>query len=316
MVSPRISIITPTHNRREALLRAVASVIAQTEDNFEHIVVDDSSTDGTDEVFAAWTDNRLTYVHLDRWVGANAVRNRGIELARAPIVTFLDSDDQFLPHRLASTLELFDTNPNLTLIISSFRTVKSEKSTMSINPHGYIPAKILERALIAMTLFIAGSAITVRRRVCQAVGCFDPDLLRLQDRDLLLRLARHSGALLISDPDWLKHVSSDSISNQPTDYVKAYSAMLAKNPHIGEQHSELVKYMIARRILEHAIRGRLSTAMREYQINRKSPYLGFSVFELACGFYLGKSLRKATRREVAAAIQPYPASLAVSDKKP
>lgn len=316
MAAPRISIITPTHNRRDALLRAVASVAAQTETDFEHIVIDDGSTDGTDRALAASQDPRLIYVGLDRWAGANAARNRGVELARAPIVTFLDSDDEFGPHRLASTLALFAAAPDLSLVISSFRTIKTGKTTASINTPGYISPEMLERALIAQTLFIAGSAITVRRQECLAIDGFDPDLMRLQDRDFLLRLAQRTGALLTPEPDWLKHASHDSISARPKGYVKAYSEMLAKNRHIGQSHPELVKYLIGRRIIEHAIRGRLPTALQEYRINRKSPYLGYSALELAHGYRAGKRRRKLTRREVNAAIQPYPASRAASDRKP
>ncbi|WP_347968756.1 glycosyltransferase [Mesorhizobium sp. CC13] len=312
MQAPRISVITPTHNRREHLLRAVASVAAQTETCFEHIVVDDGSTDGTDAAMARLDDPRLTYVRLDKWGGANAARNRGIEMARAPLLTFLDSDDEFLPHRLRSTLALFDADPSLSLAISSFDTIKAGKTTSSVNAPGMIAAGMLERALIAQILFIAGSAITVRKQASLSVGGFDPDLMRLQDREFLLRLSRYSGALFTAEPDWRKHASPGSISGRPVGYVKAYGEMLAKNRYIREQHPEMVKYLIARRIVEQVLRGRLSVAVEEHRTNRASPVLGFSALELVRGYRGGKRQRSLVRRELAAAMQAQSTSLALS----
>src|SRR3954463_14993353 len=125
---PLITVITPTHNRRSQVVRAVESVLAQTLTRFEHIVVDDGSTDATAAALAEIRDPRLIYVG-SKWRGANAARNAGIEPGQAPVVTFLDSDDVYLPDRLARTLEQFDNNPSLEVLISSFVSLKGNRRT-------------------------------------------------------------------------------------------------------------------------------------------------------------------------------------------
>jgi glycosyltransferase involved in cell wall biosynthesis len=119
---PRISIITPVFNRSSKLARAIASVRGQSVEDFEHIVIDDGSTDGSGDVAAALGDSRLRLERCHGRQGANAARNRGIAMARAPIVTFLDSDDEFLPHRLEATLTIFEEDPETDLLLSSFAT--------------------------------------------------------------------------------------------------------------------------------------------------------------------------------------------------
>src|SRR5688572_22328532 len=101
---PAISVITPTYNRCKSVMRAVASVLSQTRTDFEHIIVDDGSTDGTMEALRALRDPRLILLRLPERQGANIARNVGINSSRADIVTFLDSDDVFLPCRLRDTL--------------------------------------------------------------------------------------------------------------------------------------------------------------------------------------------------------------------
>ncbi|HVF37605.1 MAG TPA: glycosyltransferase family 2 protein, partial [Sphingomicrobium sp.] len=98
---PAISVVMPVYNRADSVGRAVASVLAQDFPDFELIVVDDGSTDGTAEAVSAEIDPRLRLIRLPGNAGGNAARNRGIEAARAPLIAFLDSDDAYLPHKLA-----------------------------------------------------------------------------------------------------------------------------------------------------------------------------------------------------------------------
>ena len=301
---PQISIVTPTRNRRDALLRAIRSVRAQTVTEFEHIVIDDGSTDGTSDAVAGIADPRIVYVALNTWSGANEARNHGIALARAPIVTFLDSDDEYLPHRLETTLKIFALHRDLKLMISSFQTMKRGQTLDSRNPNGMVSRDVLERTLVAHSLFIAGSAITARRDPILAVGGFDPEIRRLQDRDLLLRLARHSGAFLAHEMDWIKHASVDSISARPDGFVEAYSELARKHPGMLETYPDLVKYIVARRVLMNLMRGRLLQGSYDYLANRRSRMFRFGLVELVRGYVRGKQQRRRIKRELAADLKP------------
>src|SRR3954471_13927034 len=98
--TPRVSVVIPAHNRAATLGRAVESVLSQTRQDFEIAIVDDASTDGTVAAIAAMHDDRIRLIRHDRNRGACAARNTGIRAGSAPFVAFLDSDDEWLPHKL------------------------------------------------------------------------------------------------------------------------------------------------------------------------------------------------------------------------
>ena len=289
--APLITVITPTHNRRSQLVRAVESVLAQSLTRFEHIVVDDGSTDGTAAALAEIRDPRLIYVGA-KWRGANAARNAGIELARAPIVTFLDSDDVYLPDRLERTLARFDENPSLEVLISSFVSVKGNRATKCVNREAFLTRSTLERALVSQTIFIAGSAITARHESLLAIGGYDSDIARMQDRELLLRFARRSGALLSEEIDWKKYNSENSISGRRDGYVEAYANLIDKHPYIADRYPEIPPYMIARQIIADTMKGRVSQAVAGYLANRSSKALGYSLPQLLRGYVSGRRRRR------------------------
>ncbi|MER8371439.1 glycosyltransferase family A protein [Mesorhizobium sp. M1406] len=289
--TPLITVITPTHDRRESVLRAVESVLSQSMPRFEHIVVDDGSTDGTEAALARIQDPRLIYVGA-KWRGANAARNAGIERARAPVVTFLDSDDVYLPHRLERTLACFDDNPTLQVLISSFVSLKGNRATNCVNRDAFVSPTMLERTLVAQTIFIAGSAITARREALLGIGGYDSDITRMQDRELLLRLARRHGARLSEDIDWTKYNSENSISGRRNGYVEAYANLMGKHPHIADAYPHIPPYMISRQIIADILRGRIPQAFEGYMANRSSTALGYSLPELLHGYVHGRRWRR------------------------
>ena len=179
---PSVSVLLPTYQRRELVKPAVASVLMQMYHDFELIVVDDGSTDGTGEALTA-LDGRLRY----RWqpnAGVSAARNAGLGLARGSIVAFLDSDNRWLPDHLAVVTELLDRHPEAVLA--------------STCPGWVVRGN--ERAPDAQVLdswqdlwhhapsagFI--SCLAVRREALYTIGGFDERLPTAEDTDLLLRL--------------------------------------------------------------------------------------------------------------------------------
>lgn len=302
--NPLISVITPSYNRAHVLGRAIRSLRRQTLDSYEHIIVDDGSSDDTKKVVGAFGDDRIRYVALPERQGANAARNAGLDMARAPLVTFLDSDDEFRAHRLRSTVDLFAHHPEIGLLSSSFVTEKGGVVLKSVNTDAVLAPDAFERALISHAIFIAGSAITARRAVIRDAGDFDPTLWRMQDRELLLRMARGGGVLLSSDVDWIKHESPDSISRPIGGYVQAFSELANRHPHLREKYPRIVAYIVARHILRALLRRRFGLALSEYRANRGNPALHFPPAGLAVGYVEGKKLRRQIREEVRQAPAP------------
>lgn len=107
MKTPLVTVVIPTHNRKTLLPRALESVLRQTEGDFEIVIVDDGSHDGTEEMIrSTYRDPKIRYERFPENRGVHAARNRGIDLARGEYVAFLDSDDEWYPHALARGLQV------------------------------------------------------------------------------------------------------------------------------------------------------------------------------------------------------------------
>jgi len=116
-----VSIVVPTFQRAALLSRALNSIATQTFGDWEAIIVDDGSTDGTDLLVKKFAEKfgRTRYVYQSNQ-GASAARNCGIDLARGEFVAFLDSDDEFTPNKLARQISLFERVPTLGLVFSDY----------------------------------------------------------------------------------------------------------------------------------------------------------------------------------------------------
>ncbi|MFD2100206.1 glycosyltransferase family 2 protein [Flagellimonas iocasae] len=107
-----VSIITPVFNSQKYISECITSVINQTYDNWEHILIDDCSTDGSDEIIKNFSkiDKRIKYYALERNGGAGVARNKAIELAKGRYIAFLDSDDLWTPDKLERQIEFMVKN--------------------------------------------------------------------------------------------------------------------------------------------------------------------------------------------------------------
>jgi hypothetical protein len=179
---PAVSVVIPTYNRRRRVERAVASVLAQTFEDFELVVVDDGSEDGTRESLAG-LDPRLR-LHRQANRGPAAARNAGIRLARAPTVAFLDADNRWLPDHLEVLAAVLARFPEAVFASTcpAFRVAGEEC------PEDARLIDALPVALIA-NKFGYVSCGAARREVLLDVGGFDERLTVGEDDDLWLRLA-------------------------------------------------------------------------------------------------------------------------------
>ena len=108
--TPKVSVIVPTHNRADLLPRAVDSVLAQTYGDYEMVIVDDCSSDNTQDVIAGFSDPRIRSFRHDRNRGQSAAINTGIAHARGEYIGFLDDDDEWLPTKLEGQVALLEAS--------------------------------------------------------------------------------------------------------------------------------------------------------------------------------------------------------------
>ena len=190
---PEVSVIIPTRNRAGPVRDAVASVLAQTFTDFELIVVDDGGTDDTREALIEF-GRRVTYIFREHG-GVSAARNTGLGRTRGELIAFLDSDDAWLPAKLAVQVDFFKENPE-GLICQTEETWYRRGRRVNPRfkhrkPSGDIFLPSLELCLVSP------SAVMMRRTLFDEVGLFDEDLPACEDYDLWLRVAaRHPVHLL------------------------------------------------------------------------------------------------------------------------
>ena len=185
---PRVSVVIPTHNRAESLPRAVGSVLAQTWTDFELLVVDDHSTDGTPAVVARFADGRIRPFRHERNRGQSKALNTGIEHARGEHVAFLDDDDEWRPGKLAAQVALLDAAPPEVGLVYCWREELDEATGRRIGTTRLTLRGDIFEHVLALHLPVSPSSWLVRRSAARSVGGFDEGLERAKDVDFMGRL--------------------------------------------------------------------------------------------------------------------------------
>lgn len=185
-MTPRVSIVIPTHNRSGIVRRAIDSVLAQTFTDLEILVVDDGSTDDTRAALAGYPE-RVRYIHQENGGPASA-RNHGMRLARGQYIGFLDSDDAFLPRNVEAHLQVFDRHPEAGLVYCGIEILdKTGAHVKDVRPNPEDRGQVLER-LIRYN-FITSSTVLLRREAMEAAGTMDTTLWFAEDWYYWLRVA-------------------------------------------------------------------------------------------------------------------------------
>lgn len=215
MKAPRCTIILPTYNRAAVLPRAISSVIAQNEQDFELIIIDDGSTDNTREWLATLDDARIRVARSEHNQGPSAARNIGINMATAPMLAFLDSDDIYCKERLSVPLAIFERDPEVICILSSARKEDKRGNTAAaLLPNVKLASREFEWAMICDLVGVESTSISVRTEHARKIGGFCSELRRTEDREFLIRLSRLGAAQILPNVLWEKMWSIDGASNQ------------------------------------------------------------------------------------------------------
>lgn len=206
-VKPLVSVVIPAYNAAGFIARAIDSVLAQTYEWREILVVDDGSTDDTIQTLATYGD--VLRVIAQGNGGAGQARNQGVQASAGALIAFLDADDYWLPHKLARQVEMLETNPTL-----GFCSTRARVETPDGRLIGSWACPVVEQTVLHALFLnpgaIAGSAsgVMVRRDLFNQAGGFD-EQLRQEDTDLWFRLAAIAGygyldeslTVIVKNPD-------------------------------------------------------------------------------------------------------------------
>jgi len=196
-----ISVIIPTHNRAHTLSRAVESVMKQSLPPTEIIVVDDGSTDGT----AALIQEKFPgcrYLHQQNQ-GVSSARNSGIAAATGDWLAFLDSDDEWMPSKLAAQRSALESSPSIHLCHTEEIWIRNGKRVNQMKKHAKTGGWVFQHCLPLCA--ISPSSVIIHRSLFEAVGLFDETLPACEDYDLWLRICAFYPTLFIETPQIIKH---------------------------------------------------------------------------------------------------------------
>jgi glycosyltransferase involved in cell wall biosynthesis len=210
-----VSVIIPTYNRTKTIERAVNSVLNQTWKKIEIIVVDDGSTDQTNETLKAYGD-KIRVIHQPN-AGASAARNTGIKAATGEIISFLDSDDEWLPSKTERQIKLLQRMESYGVVccVCNATMLFSAGVVTSFQAAGLNPLQAegvwLNPADTLVDRFLFFNQVTaVRREALDASGYFREDLKILEDYDLALKLSLIGPWTFIADPLVIWHEDAGS----------------------------------------------------------------------------------------------------------
>jgi len=193
---PQVSIIIPTYNRQQFLNEALDSVLSQSFQDFELIVVDDGSTDET----ATMLDNyrsRIIYLKQEN-SGPSAARNAGIKRAGGTYLAFLDADDLWLKHKLRTQMDIVNANPEIRICYTDEIWIRNGVRVNQKKLHQKYSGWIFQKCL--PLCIISPSSVLIHRHVFEQVGLFDETLPVCEDYDLWLRASAVYPITFIAQP--------------------------------------------------------------------------------------------------------------------
>jgi glycosyltransferase involved in cell wall biosynthesis len=244
---PLVSVILPSYNRAYCIIPAVESVLRQTYENLELIIVDDCSTDNTVQVLSSISDQRLRIIRHDRNQGAAAARNTGLGAAEGELIAFQDSDDEWCISMLERQLQRrAELGPDFEVSYCA-KVVHGRDDHGNFGPRyaAYVPpadrrcveGEVLDE--VFQKAIASTQTIVVTKRLIQAVGGFDETLRVGVDWELTVRLARKTKFAFIEEPLVMTRLMDDSITHRRLDSVHTIQVVIDKHKDLLEGKRKL-----------------------------------------------------------------------------
>ncbi len=229
-MNPKVSVIIPAFNCARYIADAIDSVLAQTYQDLEIIVVDDGSTDGTGEVVRRYGD-RVRYIRQKNR-GPSGAKNTGIQAARGEYISTLDGDDLWMPDRLEKLVPLLDQQPELGFAYGDCYRIDEtpdhvwQQTAFQIHG-GARRGWVLER--LVMVNFVPSQSVIIRRSALDAVGLFDETYRIGEDWDLWLRLAARYPVDFIPDVVAMRRQHTQNITNNSDVTMMSNAVSILRN---------------------------------------------------------------------------------------
>jgi glycosyltransferase involved in cell wall biosynthesis len=251
-----VSVAIASYNMGHYLRGAVQSVLAQTYPNVEVQIVDDGSTDDTQQILQQWDGDHRVRSHRQANAGQARAKNRAIELSRGRFVAFLDADDVWNPDKLAQQMPLFRGRPELGVVYSDYQCMDADGRPLvkDVTPmrRGWVTGPLL------IENFIPYSAGVVRRDCLERNGGFDESLEMGIDYDLWLRLSAHWQFDFVPQSTVRYRIWAGQMSK---DYRKRYESAIRIMRSFLANNPGIVNTALVREAWAHTYAGRADTTL-------------------------------------------------------
>lgn len=209
MSKPLISVVMSVYNGSQYLREAVDSILNQTRTDFEFIIIDDGSTDGTAAILDAYTDPRIRVIRHQNQ-GLTKSLNLGIREAQGTYIARQDADDRSFPERLATQAEFLDSHPEIALVGSAVKVISSDGAELATFRHPTDSAEIVT-TLRTYNCFWHGS-IMFRRDCFVELGGYDERFVTAQDYDMWLRFSERHQLANLQESLYAYRFTADSVT--------------------------------------------------------------------------------------------------------
>ncbi|WEL16676.1 Glycosyl transferase family 2 [Halorhabdus sp. SVX81] len=265
---PTVSVVIPTYHRSDLIERAIHSVLDQTFDDLECIVVDDCSPDETAEIARSIDDERLAVLDHEENRGASAARNTGIEAATGEYIAFLDDDDEWLPEKLEKQLALLESSDDSVGLVYCWMDYRDADANLVTEYRptysGDIFLDVLDKQRIGNS-----STLVAPAKVVENVGGFDESIPRGNDGDFIRRVAREYDVEYVPETLVVSYVEHGHRRISQQDDRGAKDAISGQRAKIDKFKEELEAYPEKQAII-HARIGLRQAQLGSYSASAKS----------------------------------------------
>lgn len=243
---PRLSIVILTYNREYLLMETLASVFEQTFTDYEIIIIDDGSTDGTSARLEALKDKSIRYYYTEHLGNLSQLRNFGWQYAQGQYIAFLDADDIWLPNKLERQVQTLETDQKLAFVYTDVEEF-NQQGTLRPRIYPAFEKEWKSSAQFELTLSgqmpIYASTVMIRKSLAETIGGFEGSLI-LGDTHFLLRLAKRYPCQVIFEPlvRIRKHDRNISVYQEREAYVEMLAVLNLIKEKEGLHKQLFLKY--------------------------------------------------------------------------
>lgn len=231
--NPKVSVVIPTYKRPKLLRRAIRSVLEQSYENLEIIVIDDSPTNESEITIKEFLDENVRYLRRDRRKGVASAKNLGVRMSSGDFIAFLGDDDEWFSNKLEQQVNLFRKVEPETGVVHSNCFVDNGKETFL-----YHKAETGKQSLDELLEYdyIADSTGLIKKECFKKVGYFDESLIYAEDWDSYIRIAKQFKIKYISEPLAILHITSDGLGRDTRRAIRGHQMVLAKHWQEFKKH--------------------------------------------------------------------------------